>query len=186
MSVVGLVLAGFVVLAIRYSRHSPVKPAPRPEKTPAVAQRQDAIPADIVHFCGNCQATPDPMTFPRQAWEEEVVQGYDFYKVSRRQDLRVPPTRQVFAWYRNHAPLELSVSVPPAASAALPLQFRQTSVPPRSGQRFSAVAHLRWLAPAERIAPAEGILTRALPATQRSHACHGLSIPATAEWISSP
>ncbi len=156
--VAGLAVAGLLlVLAIGYWSLRPKTPAVHPVKPRASAQAEGheraAIPADIVHFCGNCHATPDPMTFPRQAWEEEVLQGYDFYKVSRRQDLQVPPVREVVAWYRNHAPFELSVAAQPAAEAVPPLRFRQTSVPLKAGQRFSAVAHLRWLPPAEGIPP---------------------------------
>ncbi|WP_417848509.1 FG-GAP repeat domain-containing protein [Thalassoglobus sp.] len=76
----------------------------------------------IEHFCGACHKTPQPSSFPKSAWYEEVKRGYDFYYTSTRTDLTPPPQAEVTAYYRALAPetlfeeKTLEVSIPSSFS----------------------------------------------------------------------
>jgi hypothetical protein len=71
-------------------------------------------------FCGNCHAFPDPSSFPKSRWYEEVRRGFDFYQQSGRSDLKLPSLADVVAWYHHQAPENLSVpDQAPAVSDSL-------------------------------------------------------------------
>jgi hypothetical protein len=105
----------------------------------------DAMQARIAAFCGTCHAAPSPQSFPRDAWYEEVLRGYEFYARSGMTHLEPPPVHATVDYFRSRAPAELVFPAP--AEAATPLRARFTvekrgldrppAVPP-------AVAHLRW------------------------------------------
>ncbi|XZE52725.1 FG-GAP repeat domain-containing protein [Planctomycetaceae bacterium SH139] len=58
----------------------------------------------IERFCGDCHPLPLPETFPREHWEEEVIQGYDLYIASRRTDLVEPSRQDAIRYYTDAAP----------------------------------------------------------------------------------
>ena len=104
----------------------------------------------IVAFCGACHALPQPSSFARDAWHEEVMQGYHFYAKSGRTDLAPPTPQQAIAYFRSKAPDRIELPAQPNSERATSITFR--------AQRFScdpnsnippAVAHLKWLPPSE-------------------------------------
>lgn len=63
----------------------------------------------VERLCGACHATPLPGSFPKDAWYDEVEQGYTFfyeYQSARANlhDLKPPPMQDVVAWFRTQAP----------------------------------------------------------------------------------
>jgi hypothetical protein len=107
----------------------------------------DRIRPDVVAFCGDCHRTPDPNTFPRDAWFDEVNRGYEFYYTSGRIDLHPPVKKDVYAFYRAQAPESLELPVPHSPPVEK-LAFRKTQVviPSLAGKDVApAVSHLKWI-----------------------------------------
>jgi hypothetical protein len=94
----------------------------------AIQSQSPALPSpEIGAFCGNCHAFPDPSSFPKSRWYEEVRRGFDFYQESGRSDLTLPALVDVVAWYHHHAPEKLSrPDQTPAVSN--PLKFTTTDL----------------------------------------------------------
>jgi hypothetical protein len=106
----------------------------------------EATAAQVIHFCGDCHATPPASSFPKAAWPREVTRGYDLYYESGRGDLTVPLKEDVIRFYERLAPDKLVVVPPTTVSDVGPgkLLFRQQSSPkPRIDA--PAVSYLDWL-----------------------------------------
>ena len=105
----------------------------------------DMMKPRITAFCGTCHAVPLPESFPRDAWHDMVLRGYEFYAQSGMTHLDPPPVEATVEYYRAHAPEEFVFPEVPDAAEPLRAKFtvvRRTSpeynvVPP-------AIAHLRW------------------------------------------
>jgi hypothetical protein len=63
----------------------------------------------VENFCGDCHPMPSPLNFPKDRWEEEVLQGYDFYIASRRSDLIEPSREDAIRYFTEAAPDEILV-----------------------------------------------------------------------------
>lgn len=111
---------------------------------PSPAQ-SEAMQSRITAFCGACHAMPSPGSFPRDAWHNKVLGGYEFYARSGLTHLDPPPIHATVEYFRSRAPGELVFPVAPEATTPLRAKFtveKWTSdphapVPP-------AIAHLRW------------------------------------------
>ena len=107
--------------------------------------RTDAMEPRIVAFCGNCHAMPSPESFPRDAWHDKVLRGYEFYARSGLTHLDPPPIQATVDYFRSRAPRELVFPVAPEATTPLGAQF---TVEKRTSDRHPgvapAIAHLRW------------------------------------------
>ena len=101
-----------------------------------------ALRPKIDKFCGDCHAVPDPATFPKKAWYDEVAQGYRFYDESRRSGLVPPPMNSVVAYYRHFAPEKLSV--PQVKQTDASSQFTIRDIPLLNGKMKPSVSHLYW------------------------------------------
>ena len=103
-----------------------------------------ALRPKIDRFCGACHAVPDPDTFPKQAWHDEVAQGYRFYDESQRGDLHPPPMNDVVAYFRHFAPQQLSFPSGQSQATPAPVTFSQRPVELPPGIRNPSVSHLAW------------------------------------------
>lgn len=112
--------------------------------TPSLPQT-DAIESRITAFCGTCHATPSPESFPRDAWHDEVLRGYEFYALSGMTRLDPPPIDATVDYFRSRAPEEIVFPVAPEATTPLRTQF---TVERRTSDRYAtvapALAFLRW------------------------------------------
>ena len=70
--------------------------------------------ARIDRFCSDCHKMPDPTTFPKSRWPEEVLQGYNFYVDSLRTDLDEPDRLETIKYFQANAP---DVVIVPRADA---------------------------------------------------------------------
>jgi hypothetical protein len=61
---------------------------------------------------------PNPASFPRRDWYDEVRRGFDFYFQSGRSDLSVPSQAEVTAWFQSQAPEELASPMEVASDEA--------------------------------------------------------------------
>ena len=97
----------------------------------------------IERFCGDCHVLPRPESFPRDAWHDEVLRGYQFYAESGRHELAVPPIVEAIHYFRSRAPEHLTFSQSPAVESSSPVHFRRESIELTQQQRVPpAVAHL--------------------------------------------
>ena len=103
----------------------------------------------IVTFCAGCHAMPNPASFAKGRWHHEVKQGIDIYRRSRRIDLVIPDFDATLAWFRHHAPDELSFETLESPSTEDASRFQRVQVPVKteteSGQprqsSLTAVSH---------------------------------------------
>lgn len=127
-----------------------------------VVQLEQAIAADdstveidaaterrIVAFCSACHVMPPAASFDRDAWHDEVMQGYHFYAKSGRTDLDPPPPHLTIAWFRSQARevLELPVQQDAAQKSRITFRAERMSLD-RGNPARPAVANLKWLPPA--------------------------------------
>lgn len=131
---------------------APVQPATTPTTSaqPSPDQAVDAtIRPQVVQFCGGCHGVPSPDTFPRDAWYDEVEQGFGFYYTSGRQDLDPPSMQDVVRYYRSLAPAEWQLPPTVIPSSDSPVPFRKQLIPKPDPHKSSGVAHVRWWVPAD-------------------------------------
>ncbi len=101
--------------------------------------------AEIREFCGDCHALPQPESFHRDAWTEEVAMGYDFYARSGRTDLLAPPMERTVAYFRARAPERITYPTPPEAPRPFAATFAVERLSPGGPSRWlPAIADLRW------------------------------------------
>lgn len=103
--------------------------------------KSKATQSEVVHFCGDCHAYPEPETFPKFKWHEEVVQGYEFYKKSGRTDLTVPDVEAVVAYYESLAPEALKIPLADGSERSSPVIFVEESLN-RVDARLPAISHI--------------------------------------------
>lgn len=104
----------------------------------------DALRPQVTRFCGACHAMPDPATFPKSAWYDEVAQGYRFYESSNRRDLSPPPRDQVVAWYRQQAPDQLPRPPVVKSVPSSRISFQETTRILTDDNLAPYVSHLHW------------------------------------------
>ena len=100
----------FVLLGLLVICQFGCKKSETVERTPIqVADfNAESIRPKVVAFCGDCHGMPDPTSFPRRAWYDEVQQGYSFYWDSGRKDLAAPPLGEVVSFFQSQAPEEIA------------------------------------------------------------------------------
>jgi hypothetical protein len=91
------------------------------EQTPILVDKKTE--ARIVAFCGDCHTVPQPNSFPRHLWHDEVRLGYEFYARSGRRDLDPPPMYLTTEYFRSRAPEEWVFPEPQDAQAELRATF---------------------------------------------------------------
>ena len=105
----------------------------------------EALRPRVHKFCGDCHAVPDPATFPRKAWHDEVAQGYRFYEQSNRTDLSPPPMNDVVAYYRQLAPVELPNPSVVQSKTKPPIEFQPLHFKRPQGADKGSISFLRAL-----------------------------------------
>lgn len=108
------------------------------ESIPAVSK------SEVVRFCGDCHAYPEPGTFPVQKWREEVVQGFQFYRDSERTDLSPPELESVVSYYEQRAPAGLKIPLPQNAPDSGSLIFREARIS-RLDAPVPAISHVKFV-----------------------------------------
>lgn len=99
----------------------------------------------IEAFCSDCHAMPRAESFPRDAWYDEVEQGYQIYAKSGRKDLDPPPMGSTVTYFRSRAPERMVLPEPKDAATQLPVTFStEQRTLAQNGDIPPAVSHLRW------------------------------------------
>jgi len=66
----------------------------------------------ITAFCSDCHAFPNPKSFDKERWQEEVEQGIRIYRQSGRTDLVIPDLASTVEFFRVDAPDEITIPMP--------------------------------------------------------------------------
>ncbi len=99
----------------------------------------------ITHFCAGCHEMPRPSSFPKDAWQKEVEQGYSLFFDSGRTDLQPPsPERLVVDYFRDRAPAELEIQ-PTESSTTPPVQFLKQELQLSAKEAPLYVSHVRYV-----------------------------------------
>lgn len=105
----------------------------------------DQPPDAIAQFCGDCHAIPNPASFIREVWYDEIEKGYEFYARSGRTDLTPPTFQAVLQYYRSHAPIEHHFPPPQPIDNSWVSRFEQEAIQWQDGAAASpAISSLRW------------------------------------------
>ena len=93
--------------------------------TTVVTQPKKVLSAEkreqIIDFCSDCHALPDPGSFPKSSWHEEVERGFNFYFDAEEQILTPPVFNEVVEFFQSQAPEAI-----PVAKIELPLDRART------------------------------------------------------------
>ena len=121
------------------------------EPTQAVSELTPESISKIEKFCSDCHRLPDPLSYPKSQWPEEVFQGFGFYVDSARTDLTEPNRAETVRYFQRAAPIE--VKVPRADSfvaTPAPVQFKEISL---SSERFASptTSQIQWNGPSKSI-----------------------------------
>jgi hypothetical protein len=107
-----------------------------------LANIQPATAESVVKFCGDCHVPPDPLTYPKGHWGQEVQRGFDFYEKSGRDDLFPPSQEAVLKYYLSLAPEQLTVAAPVEDLMTGPVTFRRQAISDIDGRRKPGVSHI--------------------------------------------
>lgn len=100
--------------------------------------------SEIVQFCSGCHAPPRPSSFPKEAWAEEVEQGFELFHDSDRMDLRPPrPVSLVIDYYRDLAPEQFEFPSYDTTQLPLPISFVKEDLKLFPGAEPVVVSHVR-------------------------------------------
>ena len=138
-----------IVAFISFWRVSQRTPWYRDAKVPgnvlAPLRQADGMESRIRAFCGNCHAMPSAASFPRDAWHNEVLRGYEFYARSGMNHLDPPPIHATVDYFRSRASEELVFPVVPEATTPLRARFTcEKRTLDGHGAVAPAIAQLRW------------------------------------------
>jgi hypothetical protein len=124
--------------------HAPNSSLDSRSTSPVEAELSSAEVVKIQAFCGDCHAMPDPQTFPKSRWEEEVAQGYQFYIESKRSDLVEPRRIDAVRYFRDRAPD--SIHIPAVESVPTAHQFlKQEPIAADIESKLApSISHILW------------------------------------------
>ncbi len=106
----------------------------------------DDVPLQIAEFCSDCHKLPQPTSFPRDVWYEEIRKGYEFYARSGRTDLKPPPPEQVVQFYRKRAPEKVVFPEAQGLSDVWAARFTTTKLDWKDGTYLApAISSVQWL-----------------------------------------
>jgi hypothetical protein len=109
------------------SKMQPIPLSPQMLKEAAVPE---AKAEDVEQFCGACHVSPDPGSYPRNAWREQVKNGYVFLADSPLKNKLKPPSEvAVTKYFENRAPAQMPALKIPPADGPSPVRFARTNLP---------------------------------------------------------
>jgi len=116
------------------------------------APRETAYDMQTVHlrvisFCGRCHAVPEPDTFPRYRWPQEVKLGFGFYEKSGETAAIVPSVDEVVWYYQSQAPEKLQLAQPPEDKNPQRVRFKRSTIAVDDHVKFPAVSNIHWVSP---------------------------------------
>lgn len=114
------------------------------DDSPPVALDRD-MESRIVGFCSDCHALPRADSFPREAWHDEVIMGYNYFARLGRNDLDPPPISETIAYFQSRAPEHLAFPQPEDAATELHAAFKIEKVNVEKNAHLAkATSNLRW------------------------------------------
>src|SRR5438876_10051980 len=134
-----LVISVAALMAFAADRYARDSAAPDPS-TP-VKQATADIGRRVHEFCGACHEYPPADTFPRDAWQHEVEQGYRFFSQAGK-NLEAPPMDEVVAYYEARAPEKLVPAQFQNATTPPPVAFERIPVPALPDKNPPAIANV--------------------------------------------
>jgi hypothetical protein len=126
---IGLGLVGGLAAYIILLPSSPTGPTIQPGTHLPGAGVQGRIQS----FCSACHVYPQPESFPRSAWKEEVERGYRFFAESGLKRT-APPIEEVIRYFEDQAPEALPPAVFQNAITPSPVAFEKVPVATLTGE----------------------------------------------------
>lgn len=108
----------------RQAARVPLQSADTASANSPTVRTVEAKEADVKQFCGACHAYPQPATFPRDKWPEQIETAYGFFAESHLK-LKPPPPEDVLAFYQRRAPEQLAYYEREKPTQPLSVAFQQ-------------------------------------------------------------
>ena len=120
--------------------------AQRSNSTEAWSDKETAVPIGIQRFCGDCHELPNPNSFVREVWYDEIHKGFEFYARSGRTDLQPPALEEVLKFYRERSSAQFAFPDPPPIDSEWLSRFEQEGFDWKDGTYVSpAISSIRWV-----------------------------------------
>lgn len=104
------------------------------------------VPIAIQRFCGDCHELPNPASFIREVWYDEIHKGFEFYARSGRTDLQPPPLEEVLKFYRERSPAHFAFPEPPPIDSEWFARFDREGFDWKDGNYVTpAISSIRWV-----------------------------------------
>lgn len=140
IAIIGLIVGGSLLLFSNYDLEGP-------QQTSGFSERDVATTRPAVQqFCGNCHPTPEPSSFPKSSWAEEVDRGFNLYFESGRTDLALPNLQRVTEYYEFLAPTkeEYHQVLDEIKSEGGYVSLTPQDVPDSAMSAGTSLAHMQW------------------------------------------
>lgn len=114
--------------------------------TEELKSTDQSVTSQITRFCGDCHALPNPQSFVREVWYDEIEKGFEFYARSGRSDLQPPALQSVLQFYRSHAPEQIVFPEPLAVNTLWRSRFEQEKLDWKDESYVSpAISSIHWI-----------------------------------------
>ena len=104
-------------------------------------ERIEQLDEKVRGFCADCHVYPDPSSYPKANWKEEVARGFEFYEASGRTDLSPPNRAVIIDYFQTLAPEKLDIP-PPSYELTGPIQFTPKPISYSGTNKRPGVSHL--------------------------------------------
>ncbi len=116
------------------------------EPTEGRSDVEAPVPIVIQRFCGDCHELPNPASFIREVWYDEIHKGFEFYARSGRTDLQPPPLEEVLKFYRERSPAQFAFPEPPLVDSEWVARFDREGFDWKDGVYVTpAISSIRWV-----------------------------------------
>ncbi len=138
-------------IEVSSSAGSPDKNSTR-QPEPNAAEKQafvDRLRPQVEGFCGNCHMTPRPESVDKHRWPREVLQGFEFHRVSGVERTNMPSVDDTTKFFVYQAPEILEMPESIVGNPVARVKFQNTRIVKQVSQTSESqppcVSQLTWV-----------------------------------------
>jgi hypothetical protein len=99
----------------------------------------------VEQFCSSCHVPPPPGSFPKEAWPDEVRQGFEFAEAANRDMTNAPSFQDVLQYFDRRAPAQLIHSPAAESRQATSISFEQVGISQEGYAPTPGVSFVRFV-----------------------------------------
>ncbi|WP_442510146.1 FG-GAP repeat domain-containing protein [Novipirellula sp. SH528] len=156
-------IAGVIAFSVGCSDSSSTKPTPEASTKNAGEQSSTQEPGEaeklaftqrlrpqVEEFCGSCHVTPRADSVDRKRWPREVLQGFEFQRLSGRDARNPPSVEDVTKYFVYLAPETLQMPRSIVGNPPSRVKFEATAISKLAGKSSAAqppcISQIKWMA----------------------------------------